>query len=149
MAEVHIVDIDGEQWNIKDLPLTTRVENLEAKTAKNFEYSTTEQKIGKWLDGKDHYRLVITGNTQTHSVTIPLANKNIAEITKINGMCNANNQYCFPIPYFTLSALETFSRYYAYLYYDISNKQIDLTFGQASYFDNTKFNLEIEYTKNS
>ena len=29
MAEVHIVDIDGEQWNIKDSPLTTRVALLE------------------------------------------------------------------------------------------------------------------------
>lgn len=33
MAEVHIVDIDGEQWDIKDLPLTTRVANLETKTS--------------------------------------------------------------------------------------------------------------------
>lgn len=29
MAEVHIVDIDGEQWDIKDLPLTQRVTTLE------------------------------------------------------------------------------------------------------------------------
>lgn len=29
MAEVHIVDIDGEQWDIKDLPLTGRVTKLE------------------------------------------------------------------------------------------------------------------------
>ena len=29
MAEVHIVDIDGERWDIKDLPLTARVATLE------------------------------------------------------------------------------------------------------------------------
>lgn len=29
MAEVHIIDIDGEQWDIKDLPLTQRVITLE------------------------------------------------------------------------------------------------------------------------
>ena len=29
MAEVHIVDIDGEQWDIKDMPLTRRVAILE------------------------------------------------------------------------------------------------------------------------
>lgn len=29
MAEVHIVDIDGEQWDIKDMPLNKRVEILE------------------------------------------------------------------------------------------------------------------------
>lgn len=31
MAEVHIVDIQGEQWDIKDLPLTARVAILETK----------------------------------------------------------------------------------------------------------------------
>lgn len=29
MAEVHIIDIDGEQWDIKDLPLTERITVLE------------------------------------------------------------------------------------------------------------------------
>ena len=29
MAEVHIVDIDSEQWDIKDAPLTLRVNELE------------------------------------------------------------------------------------------------------------------------
>lgn len=29
MAEVHIVDIDGEQWDIKDIQLTGRVATLE------------------------------------------------------------------------------------------------------------------------
>lgn len=28
MADVSIVDIDGEQWNIKDVPLTQKVNNL-------------------------------------------------------------------------------------------------------------------------
>lgn len=37
MPEVHIVDIDGEQWDIKDLPLTQRVAILEEKaTLKEF-----------------------------------------------------------------------------------------------------------------
>lgn len=35
MAEVHIIDIDGEQWNIKDNSLTTRVETLEQSNIKN------------------------------------------------------------------------------------------------------------------
>lgn len=29
MAEVHIIDIDGERWDIKDSPLTERVTTLE------------------------------------------------------------------------------------------------------------------------
>lgn len=35
MAEVHIVDIDGEQWDMKDLPLTQRVANLEEQVQEN------------------------------------------------------------------------------------------------------------------
>lgn len=37
MAEVHIVDIDGEQWNIKDQPLTQRVATLEEQVEENTE----------------------------------------------------------------------------------------------------------------
>lgn len=149
MAEVHIVDIDGEQWDIKDLPLTTRVAALEEKTAKNFEYSTTEQEIGKWLDGKKHYRLIVTGSTQTRSASINLTDKNIANITKINGTCIADNQYIFPLPYFFPFSVNTFNNYYNYAYYDLQRKVMDLSFGNASYFDNVTFNIEIEYTKNS
>lgn len=29
MAEVHIIDINGEQWDVKDLSLTERVANIE------------------------------------------------------------------------------------------------------------------------
>ena len=44
MAEVHIVDIDGEQWDMKDLPLTERVAALETeipklKTVEKWEYT--------------------------------------------------------------------------------------------------------------
>lgn len=37
MAEVHIVDIDGEQWDMKDQPLTTRVTTLEEQVQENTE----------------------------------------------------------------------------------------------------------------
>lgn len=56
MAEVHIVDIDGEQWDIKDLPLTTKV-NLLGDTTKikaiGESYITPKNNIfrGKCLNG--------------------------------------------------------------------------------------------------
>ena len=47
MAEVHIVDIDGEQWNIKDSPLTTRVALLEQLlTTETKETETIELSTG-------------------------------------------------------------------------------------------------------
>lgn len=47
MAEVHIVDIDGEQWDIKDLPLTTKVALLEQLlTTETKETETIELNTG-------------------------------------------------------------------------------------------------------
>lgn len=40
MAEVHIVDIDGEQWDIKDLPLTQRVAILEKSISELKSFNT-------------------------------------------------------------------------------------------------------------
>lgn len=149
MAEVHIVDIDGEQWDIKDQPLTTRVAALEEKATKNFEYSTAEQKIGKWVDGKDLYRLIITGNTSIREALIYLTDKNIEDITKINGVCTANGQYVFPIPYYVLDSIDQLKNTYTYFVYDKSGKFIYLAFGTSGYFDTVKYTVEIEYIKNS
>ena len=65
MAEVHIVDIDGEQWDIKDLPLTTRVATLESGFDSLTKYLANEEvNTGKkWIDGKTIYRRVIRKKT--------------------------------------------------------------------------------------
>lgn len=66
MAEVHIVDIDGERWDIKDSPLTKRVINLEdiisVKSLPSLEltmksgYSTTIRASGHHYSfGKIHF----------------------------------------------------------------------------------------------
>lgn len=47
MAEVHIIDIDGEQWDIKDMPLTRRVAILEQLlTTETKETETIELSTG-------------------------------------------------------------------------------------------------------
>lgn len=62
------------------------------------DYSTTEMKTGKkWIDGKDIYRRVFTGNagsTDTSFGTI----SNFDKITMLDGMCyvSASSQW-FPI----------------------------------------------------
>ena len=149
MQEVKIVDIDNVQWNIKDQEARNKITTLEEKATKNFEYSTTEQEIGKWVDGRKHYRLTVVGNTTTRSAQISLEDKNIKDITKINGVCNASDRYFFPLPYYFLDRVESVMDYFTYLYYDISSQRMNLSFGKDSYFDNVTFSIEIEYTKNS
>ena len=149
MAEVHTINVDGELWNIEDKEARLKIAALEKKSTKNFNYSTTEQKIGRWIDGNELYRLIATGQTSSRRATVGLASNNIKKITKINGMCVANNQYVFPIPYFYLDVVENPKKYCAYLYYDMPDKKIYISFGEAEYFENVEFHLEIEYTKNN
>lgn len=63
MANVKIVDIKGNRWDIKDENARTRIETIEEKINKNFTYSTEEVDTGeKWIDGKPIYRLVFPIN---------------------------------------------------------------------------------------
>ena len=149
MADVKIIDIDSAQWNMKDQDARNRIATLEEKTTKNFEYSTVEQKIGKWIDGKDIYRLTLTGETKDRAVFINLSDKNIENVTKLNGVCLADDAYFFPIPYYKADTVDTLRDTYVYTTYDKTNKILYIEFGKASYFNNVKFNFEIEYTKNN
>ena len=50
---VEKIDLDGEQWDLKDSPLSEQVSSLQT-------YSTTEINTGmKWIDGKPIYRKVV------------------------------------------------------------------------------------------
>lgn len=149
MAEVHIVDIDGEQWNIKDKPLTTRVDALEERTTKNFEYSIAEQEIGKWVDGEKLYRAVITGSTTSRAVDISLVDKNIKNIIRMGGTCITNDTTIYPIPYYLAQLTNQVGWYYTSVLYGLQSKNISLGFGLAPNFNRVTFNIEIEYTKNS
>ena len=149
MADVKIIDIDGSQWNMKDQVARDKITALEEKTTKNFEYSTVEQKIGKWIDGKDIYRLTFTGETKNRTVFIDLSDKNIENITKLNGVCLANDEYFFPIPYCKIDTADTLQNSFTYTNYGKINKILFIEFGKASFFNNVKFNIEIEYTKNN
>lgn len=64
MAEVHIVDIDGEQWDIKDSPLTSRVAALETKTTVEIVRKIDEEAFKMNLvkiNGEKFLQLHITG----------------------------------------------------------------------------------------
>ena len=149
MANAAKIDIQGVQWELKDQNARDRIAALEEKTTKNFEYSTVEQKIGKWIDGKDIYRLTLTGETKDRAVFINLSDKNIENVTKLNGVCLADDTYFFPIPYYKANTVDTLTDSYVYTNYGKTNKILFIEFGKASYFNNIKFNLEIEYIKNN
>ena len=149
MADVKIVDIDGSQWNMKDQVARDKIATLEEKITKNFEYSTTEQEIGKWINGKKHYRAIITGNTTTHNAKINIADKNIENITKINGVFITSNRLVFPMPYYNANSEGELGANFSYLFFSKDDNTINMSFGYASFLNDISFNIEIEYTKNN
>lgn len=75
MAEVHIVDIDGEQWDIKDLPLTQRVNALAERVHIVEEDMQSPNKYRKWSDGILEQWFSITRRLTTSgefSITFPI-----------------------------------------------------------------------------
>ena len=147
MADVSKIDIDGEQWDIKDETARNLIENINNKVNLMSEYTTTEKEIGTWVDGKKLYRLVITGHTNNRVFRRDLASFNIETLIKINGTVNASNQYYLPIPYRFIEDSTHLDTYYTYVLYDIVNKYLDLRMGLASYFASTDIYLVLEYTK--
>ena len=99
MADVKIIDIDNEQWNIKDQEARNRIAALE----KNFNflttYSTNETLTGeKWIDGKPIYRKVVGVGTLTNktskSVLHNIQNINNVVDLKLIAKDSVNNIIC-------------------------------------------------------
>ena len=101
MAEVHIVDIDGEQWDIKDLSLTQRVAlleqaqeltslenvNIELKTGYTASYHVIQSLVrsGKIVIGNIYLANIAGNNVGTKNRAI-IGNVNIAPKKNITGL---------------------------------------------------------------
>ena len=73
MADVKIIDIDGEQWNIKDEPLTVRVTNLETATStKSLQDIELNLHSGYTVSSKSFVNHYSAG--KIHFITVQLGN---------------------------------------------------------------------------
>lgn len=96
--KVHGLDINGDQWELQDLPLTEQVVLLQNEVNNlrlNVDYSETEQNTGaKWIDGKDIYKKTI--NIQNRALQANSSNayahgiQNIDLIIKIEAFVKDN-----------------------------------------------------------
>ena len=115
--------------------ITNNTENIESIIEKDF-YSTTEQLIGKWINGKNLYRRVFTGNTGTsnywrNAVADVPNNLKITKLTAIIG------DY-LPVPIYIDSS------YYVALQYNSSANAIQ-TYNKG--YPNSDIEIVVEYTK--
>lgn len=148
MANASIIDIGGVQWDVKDKQARERITSIEEKTSANFDYSAEEKVIGTWMDGKPLYKLLVKGTTTNKRETIDLSNKNIKEITSMNGVCNANDMYNIPICFYMAENETKMKENYAFVYYIRAQKSLFIGFGNAEEYKNVTFYIQIEYTKN-
>lgn len=148
MADASIIDIGGVQWNIKDKEARERLTALEEKTSANFDYSAEEKVIGTWIDGKPLYKLLVKGTTTDKRVNLDLSDKNIKEITSVNGVCNANDMYSIPICFYFAENESGMTQNYTFMYYIREQKSLFIGFGDSIEYSKVTFYIQLEYTKN-
>lgn len=102
-------------------------------------YSTTEQVIGTWIDGKPLYRKVFTG-TKTSGTPLQFSITNFNQLINAFGYITVNDNgtyYTYPIPYYETST--------AYIRFQI-NSGVRL-YSSNGTFINGEVTMVVEYTK--
>lgn len=108
-------------------------------------YSTDEQVVGKWTDGKPIYRKVVTGFSMTPTVgansgSIDLSSLSIDNLIDLGIKVRKGTTYQFPSDFYTSS------NNYLFVFYQNSNSTLQIRYGA----DNTTAisgEFIIEYTK--
>ena len=111
----------------------------------NANYSTNEQVVGKWIDGKPLYRKVYKSREFSNKYNIPM--NNVDNLVDINGMVKRSdyNIYC-KIPYRTGEA--TWNTSFGNI--SITNDHIEINMSYGSNFSASAFSnivITVKYTK--
>lgn len=125
--------------NADELELNTiEIENLSDALNNRLNYSTTEQKIGTWIDGKPIYRRVVTTTTGDTSGQW----KVITSDTHVNKLINISGYMLAD----TIRALP-FSSPYQSVWFDINADGNVRVATQGDNFSNKTMEVCLEYTK--
>ena len=120
-------------------------------------YSTTEQRIGTWIDGKPLYRITITGTLSDTNNTwkdFPLFTADYVDnIISMIGMVKmgANNNAFWSIPFTRATDSSYSNREYVYMNYNKSTANFSIIAYHPSYYTDIlkgkTFFATLEYTK--
>ena len=118
----------------------TGIRDKVSDAEKNFnKYSTTEEVIGTWIDGKPLYRKAVKGNITATDQTLFVVNANIDTMVFISGYDCPDGTYYFPFNY-----AQTGSTYKSIFY----KKDTDtIEFRSNSYNPGEVYVVVLEYTK--
>lgn len=85
--KVHGLDINGDRWELQDLPLTEQVALLQNEVnqlKQAVDYSETEHLTGrKWIDGKPTYEATFTATVNTSPVSVQTGITNVDIVVKV------------------------------------------------------------------
>ena len=103
-------------------------------------YSTTEQRIGTWIDGKPLYRKVYDFGSAPNNTTKTLAANitNLSAITKIYGFATTTAGYVTPLPQVVANGQNQIQ-----LFFNNNNVSITTTSDKSTYY----CYVILEYTK--
>ena len=120
--------------------IVTGIRDRVSDAEKNFnKYSTTEEVVGTWIDGKPLYRKVVKGNITATDQTLFVVNANIDTMVFISGYDCPDGTYYFPFNY-----AQTGSTYKSIFY----KKDTDtIEFRSNSYNPGEVYVVVLEYTK--
>lgn len=129
MAGYYVDFTNNTQPPLNDTTLDNMQNLIRADIEARMTYSTTEQRIGTWIDNKPLYRKVTTytflGNHQNEQVTIPHGISNLKMITKFNCIIPTGNGTGYILPFTSMgSAANSIEKYSSqYVYFDIKNDE--------------------------
>ena len=136
MQNVKIVDIDNEQWNIKDQEARDRIAALETLISNDNTYSTKEIKTSKkWIDGKPIYRKIIFGKITETAQNINHQIENIDSYVKLEPYMVPNTQI-FP-------SFNTGNYYFTIF----ASSKTQLILQTIQGYINNNYRVTLEYTK--
>ena len=128
----------GWKHNMSHITVTG-IRDRVSDAEKNFnKYSTTEEVVGTWIDGKPLYRKVVKGNITSANQVLFVTNANIDTMVSISGY-DCSGVYYFPFNY-----AQTGSTYKSVFY----KKDTDtIEFRSDSYTPGEIYVVILEYTK--
>jgi len=107
---------------------------------RQFKYSTDEQVVGEWIDGKPVYQKTFTGTAifSNYSYSFSVSSLQLDNIIKMDFICkNTNNNFIPTCPQI-------------YIWYDSTNNNLVISLMQtpeAELYVNTNYRITLQYTK--
>lgn len=129
--------------------LVSAINELDGTIKNGDVYTSSEHAIGKWIDNKTIYRMVVTVtsiNTNANTTDVPITISNLNEVVNISGSVRTNSGQYKPVASIYVDGNGVQSRF-VFSVYTVYSTTLTVSYGD--WWKNVfgKANIIIEYTK--